>query len=105
MPIQRVTALITMNCERELFGLVPAAQVQAYGLGIADPLKEAGRGLSAGKHRVGDSLVVAGLAGYLPARRPQMKQISFASLTGEALVHICFPESPDRKRLPLGFVL
>jgi len=37
-----------------LFGLVPAAQV--YGSGITDPLKKAGRGLSAGKHRVRDSL-------------------------------------------------
>jgi len=50
MPIQPVTALITMNCERELFDLVPATQVQVYGLGIADPLKEAGRGLSRRSH-------------------------------------------------------
>jgi predicted permease len=43
-----------------LFGLVPVIQV--YGSGITDPMKKAGRGLSAGKHRVRDSLVVAEVA-------------------------------------------
>src|SRR5437588_551551 len=42
------------------FGLVPAAQV--YGSESTDPLKKAGRALSAGKHRVRDSLVVAEVA-------------------------------------------
>ncbi|PYT31359.1 MAG: hypothetical protein DMG57_05450 [Acidobacteria bacterium] len=43
-----------------LFGLVPAVQV--YGSAITDPLKKAGRSLSAGKHRVRDSLVIAEVA-------------------------------------------